>query len=139
MKTFGEYLEEERLTKGDVIGDFVHEANKLYKTIRNSIKGNVIFDLMTLRQRPLRAEISFSFLELGLKEKNEKLAFVKNSLKVIELLGISKTTKPINTNESDKYISLVYYTKLGNRHINVQCGYTKATKAAHYDITLFAK
>lgn len=139
MKTFGEYLEEERLTKGDVIGDFVHEANKLDKTIRNSIKGKVIFNLMKLSQRPLRAEFSFSILELGRNEKNEKLAFVKNSLKVIELLGISKSTKPITNDESDKYISLVYYTKLGNRVINVQCGYTKATKAAHYDITLFAK
>lgn len=139
MKTFGEYLEEERLTKGDFIGDFIHEANELYRTIRSTITGNVIFRLMALRQRPLRAEISFSVLELGLKEKNEKLAFVKNSLKVIEMLGISKSTKPITNEESDKYISLVYYTKLGNRFINVKCGYTKATKAAHYDITFFAK
>ena len=139
MKTFGEYLTEERLTKGDFIGDFIHEANKLDKSLRNAIKEKVMFRLMKIRQRPLRAEMSFSFPNFGLNEKNEKLAFVKNSLKVIELLGISKTIKPITNDETDKYISLVYYTKLGNRVINVQCGYTKATKAAHYDITLFAK
>ena len=139
MKTFGEYLTEERLTKGDFIGDFIHEANKLDKSLRNAIKEKVMFRLMKIRQRPLRAEMSFSFPNFGLNEKNEKLAFVKNSLKVIELIGISKTIKPITNDETDKYISLVYYTKLGNRVINVQCGYTKATKAAHYDITLFAK
>ena len=139
MKTFGEYLTEERLTKGDFIGDFIHEANKLDKSLRNAIKEKVLFRLMEIRQRPLRAEMSFSFPNFGVNEKNEKLAFVKNSLKVIELLGISKNTKPITTDESDKYIELVYYTKLGNRHINVKCGYTKATKSAHYDITFFAK